>query len=171
MYQTGSPTSCKSPGDLMCDCWQVRERAIDDLKSLSFHFRSRISMEMPARRTPFCRQSFPCHPVARTGSFQCFAFHSLLTWYLTLQARNTPRFHSLKQAPAHYVLKGQGGAASMPNGRFADQSMRVRGRSLFHVEEETGDFLNMAEIMMAYKDTAEENVGKKLQAKDVPKPP
>ena len=59
----------------------------------------------------------------------------------------------------------------MPNGRFADQSMRVRGRSLFHVEEETGDFLNMAEIMMAYKDTAEENVGKKLQAKDVPKPP
>ena len=31
--------------------------------------------------------------------------------------------------------------------------------------------MNMAEIMMAYKDTAEENVGKKLQAKDVPKPP
>ena len=82
-----------------------------------------------------------------------------------------PSFSFVETGTSALRTQGTGGAASMPNGRFADQSMRVRGRSLFHVEEETGDFLNMAEIMMAYKDTAEENVGKKLQAKDVPKPP
>jgi len=55
---------------------------------------------------------------------------------------------SLAHAPAHSVLKGTGGAPSFVNTRFADQSIFVRGNSLFHIVEDYGNFLSASDLAL-----------------------
>jgi hypothetical protein len=64
-----------------------------------------------------------------------------------LEPRFTPR-KSLSQAPSHCVLKGTGGPPTFVNTRYADQSIYLRGKSMFNHEEEIGNFLTAKDIAL-----------------------
>ena len=55
---------------------------------------------------------------------------------------------SLAHAPPHSVLKGTGGAPSFSKTRFADQSILLRGNSIFHKMEDLGNFLSAKDLAL-----------------------